>query len=57
MPRNIAGNNRVCVLAVNSSRWFWLRSLVSGNFGTRPAVRLHGVARELRPATEREMAL
>ncbi|MCB1792516.1 MAG: pyridoxamine 5'-phosphate oxidase family protein, partial [Gammaproteobacteria bacterium] len=24
MPRNLADGSRVCVLAVNSSRWFWI---------------------------------
>lgn len=57
LPRNLAANNRVCVLAVNSSRWFWIGSLFRGRFPTRPAIRLHGVAGELRPATEREKAL
>lgn len=57
LPRNVAGNNRICVLAVNSSRWFWLKSLWNGKFEAPPAVRLHGIARELRPANERETAL
>jgi len=57
MPKNIGSGSRVCVLAVNSSRWFWFRSLLNGKFGDVPAIRLHGVAQELRPATEREIAL
>ncbi|MCB1754457.1 MAG: pyridoxamine 5'-phosphate oxidase family protein [Gammaproteobacteria bacterium] len=56
LPRNIGKNSRVCVLAVNSSRWFWIKSLLGGKFSLPPAVRLHGTAQELRPATEREMA-
>lgn len=57
LPENIGKNNRVSVLAVNSSRWFWLKSLLGGKFHMPPAVRLQGTAQELRPATEREMAL
>ena len=57
LPKNIGNNNRVCVLAVNSSRWFWVKSLLGGRFAVPPAVRLYGKAQELRPATEREMAL
>lgn len=57
LPRIIGKNNRVCVLAVNSSRLFWLKSLVGGKFGMPPAVRLHGIAKELRPADDREMTL
>jgi len=57
LPRNIGNNDRVCVLAVNSSRWFWVKSLFGGRFSMPPAVRLHGVAKELRPATQHEVAL
>jgi hypothetical protein len=57
LPRNLGNNNQVCVLAVNSGRWFWLKSLIGGRFSSPPAVRLHGVAGELRAATERELAL
>lgn len=57
LPHNIGTNDRVCVLAVNSSRWFWIKSLVGGKFGLPPAVRLIGTARELRPAHDREIAL
>ena len=57
LPRNLGKNNHICVLAVNSARWFWLKSLIGGSFSNPPAVRLHGVARELREATDREIAL
>lgn len=57
LPNNVRANCRVCVFAVNSSRWFWLKSLLLGRFELPPAVRLHGTAKELRPATERELAL
>jgi hypothetical protein len=57
LPRNVRHNSHVCVLAVNSARWFWLKSLVGGGFSTFPAVRLHGIAGELRDATEREVTL
>lgn len=57
LPRNLETNKQVCVLAVNSSKWFWLRSLVGGKFTTPPAVRLHGVAGDLREATDTELAI
>ncbi|KAA3619333.1 MAG: pyridoxamine 5'-phosphate oxidase family protein [Calditrichaeota bacterium] len=57
LPQNIKTNKQICVLAVNSSRWFWFKSLVGGKFTTPPAVRLHGVAGELRDATDIEIAL
>lgn len=57
LPRHIESNRHVCVLAVNSSRWFWLKSLVCGRFTSPPAVRLHGIAGKLRKATDIEVAL
>ncbi len=57
MPRNFSSNKKICVLAVNSSKWFWLKSLILGRFKNPPAVRLHGVAGELREATQTEIAL
>jgi len=57
LPRNFGNNNQVCVLAVNSSRWFWLKSLIGGKFTSPPAVRLHGVVGDLREASDKEIAL
>ena len=57
LPRNYGSNKQICVLAVNSSRWFWLKSLVGGRFTSPPAVRLHGVVGDLREATDTEIAL
>jgi hypothetical protein len=57
LPRNLEGNKKICVLAVNSSKWFWLKSLVRGRFTSPPAVRLHGVVGDLREATDAEIVL
>jgi len=57
LPGNLSNNRRLCVLAVNSSRWFWLTSLIRGRFPVMPALRLLGVAGEVRAATPDEMAL
>ena len=42
LSRNLQHNKEVCVLAVNSSRWFWIKSLFSGRFASPPAIRLYG---------------
>ena len=57
LPRNFENNKHICVLAVNSGRWFWLKTLVKGKAATPPAVRLHGVVGDLREATDTEIGL
>jgi len=57
LPGNLSNNPKLCVLAVNSSKWFWLTSLIRGRFQNIPAVRLHGEAGEVRAATDEEIAL
>lgn len=58
LPQNLRGDPRVAILAVNSSRLFWLRALFRGRFPAPPAIRLRGrVVGEPRQATARELAL
>ncbi len=57
VPQNLENNPRVCILAVNSSRWFWYKALFRGRFSDPPAVRLIGTAGERRKATPREIEL
>ena len=54
---NFQHNKEVCVLAVNSGRWFWIKSLFIGRFASPPAIRLYGVVGEVREATETEVKL
>lgn len=56
IPQNLAHNRRVCLMLVNSGRWFWLRALFRGRFPSSPGIRLMGTAGERRPATETEKA-
>ncbi len=51
---NLGSNAKVCVMAVNCSKLFWLKSLLKGTFKTPPAVRLYGIVGERRKATEDE---
>lgn len=57
LPRNVQNNKQVCVLAVNSSRWFWIKSLFCGRFKSPPAIRLFGTVGEAREATGKEIKL
>lgn len=55
MPKNFETNKRICLMAVNSSTLFWLKSLFKGKFGSAPAVRLFGEVSEARDATKDEI--
>ena len=48
-------NKKICVLAVNSNRWFWLNSLFRGKFKSYPGIKLYGELGEKRKATEIEI--
>jgi len=56
LVENVERNPRVCVLAVNSGKLFWLRSLIAGRFATYPGVRLDGTMGERRESTAEERA-
>jgi hypothetical protein len=47
-------NKKICVLAVNSNKWFWLKSLFKMSFSDYPAVKLYGELGVKRPATDNE---
>jgi hypothetical protein len=51
------GNDSVCVLAVNSNKWFWLKSLTMGKFYDYPAIKLYGKLESRRRASEKEIKL
>jgi len=55
LPSDAKGNPNICVLAVNSNRWFWLKSLFRGKFNQPPAIKLFGQLGEKRTATKKEM--
>ncbi len=57
LKNNLTNNNQFSILAVNSSRWFWFKSLLTGKFSSRPALRLNGTAGISRTATAKEMQL
>ncbi|MCF6348596.1 MAG: hypothetical protein L3J20_09905 [Flavobacteriaceae bacterium] len=55
LPKHTEQNKNICVLGVNSNRWFWTRSLFKVAFKEYPAVKLYGVLGERRKATEKEV--
>ena len=56
LPEHATHNKNICVLAVNSGKWFWLKSLFKGKFETNPAIKLYGELGERRKATEKEIS-
>ena len=54
LPQDAVHHPDICVLAVNSSSWFWLVSLFKGRFNTYPAIKLYGILGEKRKATPEE---
>ena len=55
LPTHVKFNNNVCILSVNSGRWFWLKSLFSDEFKSYPALKLYGHLGKKRHATESEI--
>ncbi|MCJ8320493.1 MAG: hypothetical protein MJK12_12720, partial [Colwellia sp.] len=49
-------DNKACIMAVNTSPVFWLKSLFSGKFATPPATRLLVTIKERRKISEEETA-
>lgn len=56
LARRLARDQRVCVMALNTSRWELLRALWRGEARRPYGVRLHGVVGERRRATPDELA-
>ncbi len=48
-------NKNICLLAVNSSKWFWIKALFTVKFSAYPAIKLYGKLGEKRKATEIEI--
>ncbi len=57
MPANIRRNPEICVMAVNSGLFYWLKMLFTGTFTSLPGVRLYGTAGKKRKATDEELFL
>lgn len=55
LAANIAGDARVTILAVDSGRWMWARSLLAGTFVAPPGIRLTGTVGPARPSTPEEV--
>lgn len=55
LPEHAKHNSKVCLLGVNSGRFFWIKSLFKEKFSDFPAVKLYGELGVKRKATEKEI--
>ena len=55
MSENLAGDPRVCIMAVQSDANYWVTALMEGRFQVPPAVRINGRVGERREATKEEI--
>ena len=56
LPQHYKTNKNICVLIVNSNKWYWIKSLFKGKFKNYPAIKLYGVLGERRKATRKEIS-
>ncbi|SNZ01789.1 hypothetical protein [Flagellimonas pacifica] len=56
LPIHVKNNKNICVLSVNSNRWFWIRALFKERFSTTPAIKLYGELGQKRKASKKELA-
>ena len=56
LPRHAKKNPKVCLLGVNSGRFFWIKALFKEKFAEFPAIKLYGELGEKRKAAEKEIA-
>ena len=52
LRKNSESNKNICLLGVNSSLWFWVKSLFRGKFKDSPAIKLYGILGERMKASE-----
>lgn len=55
LPQHANERKNICVLAVNSGNWFWIKSLFRGKFSDYPGIKLYGRLGERRKATQLEI--
>lgn len=57
LGHNLVAEPKACIQAINSSKLFWLSSLLKGQFSDYPGVRLYVTIGEKRLATDEELNL
>lgn len=55
LPKAATNYDSICILGVDSRRWFWLKSLFMVGFSRPPAIKLYGKLGALRKASPSEL--
>lgn len=55
LPEHAKQNKKVCLLAVNSGRLFWIKALFLMKFANHPAIKLYGELGEKRETSKKEI--
>ncbi len=55
VAKNYRSNKNVCILSVNSGKWFWFKSIFKGRFKPSPGIKLYGTLQPKREATAVEL--
>lgn len=55
MTKNMDRDGKICVLLLNNSKWFWIKTVLFGRFDHAPGIRLMGTVGKRRDATREEI--
>ncbi len=55
MSQNLERDQRICVLLLRNSKWFWMKAVLLGRFDHAPGIRLMGTVGKKREATSQEI--
>lgn len=55
LTKNLDRDRKICVLLLDSTRWFWMKAVLFGKFDHAPGIRLTGTVGERRKATAQEI--
>jgi hypothetical protein len=55
LTKNLDRDKKVCILLLKNNKWFWIKTVLFGQFDHPPGIRLMGTVGERREATTQEI--
>jgi hypothetical protein len=55
LTKNLDRNRNVCILLLKNNKWFWIKTVLLGQFDHPPGIRLMGTVGKRREATTQEI--